>query len=130
MTIFSQTLKSPSSSKSFVGSPELTSLKKKGNRMLLIIFRYDFIVYQAINHPPQHVTGNNFKRKVNYFANFYLLFDGKRDARSDKEFKIGNRSFNFLMFFFKVFYKNLILRYLLLTKLGNILVFFIYLKNI
>lgn len=98
--------------------------------MLLIIFRYDFIVYQAINHPPQHVTGNNFKRKVNYFANFYSLFDGKRDARSDKEFKIGNRSFNFLMFFFKVFYKNLILRYLLLTKLGNILIFFIYLKNI
>lgn len=44
---------------------------------LLILFRFDFIVYQAINHPPQYVTGNNFKRKVNYFANFYVAFDDK-----------------------------------------------------
>lgn len=31
---------------------------------LSLLYKYDFIVYQAINHPPQQVTCNNFKRKI------------------------------------------------------------------
>lgn len=59
---------------------------------LLILFRFDFIVYQAINHPPQYVTGNNFKRKVNYFANFYVAFDGKGITDLIRSSKLGSKS--------------------------------------
>ena len=43
-------------------------LKKWGGQVEIsgfsLLYKYDFIVCQVINHPPQHVTGNNFKRKI------------------------------------------------------------------